>query len=239
MCVHVRGCVLLQPGPEGIHQARRPAHAHADMEPHQSLQIMLKRVSNLNQGRNESNVNYYKRCKALFEVFVWKWGDNFFPKKLANGTASADQEKTRQEFISRIFLAGADKSRYGAYQEELHNKFMMRKNNEYPMTLEDCLKALNGRKSAGGSGARSKASGHDEGTTASSFAQQGRRPDRRGCFICGDLDHKKVDCPQNRANQNQQQQHNQIVVDEDQDEEDEPARAPPRRRNRAPDIFRG
>jgi hypothetical protein len=73
------------------------------------MQLVLKHLTAINQGPNESMASYHWRFLAIAEVIEMQWGP-FLPTKLeaANGTT-----KVCASMLSMIFLARADKERYG------------------------------------------------------------------------------------------------------------------------------
>ena len=95
--------------------------------PYWTLQLVLKRLAAINQGPNESVANYHRRFLAITEVIEAQWGQ-FCPTKLADADGAA---KARESMLSMIFLAGADKERYGNLKMELNNSYLAEKDN-YP-----------------------------------------------------------------------------------------------------------
>ena len=122
--------------------------------------------------------NYYKRFNATTAVIEKQWGF-FFPDKLAarsvlpaeegqEATSSDDDKKeARDAILSMIFLAGADKKRFGKLTEELNNSYLAQKDN-YPRMLESMLTLLSHYQDHRGS---AKSVGGNEGSTETSFAQ--------------------------------------------------------------------
>ena len=90
-----------------------------------------------------------------------------------------------------IFLAGADKERFGNLKMELNNSYLAEKDN-YPRSLEATLKLLShyqdhtvGDHKGGGN--------NSEGTA---FAQKEKRKlSKVRCYGCKELGHYKRDCP--------------------------------------------
>jgi hypothetical protein len=72
--------------------------------PYWTMQLVLKRLTAINQGPAESVANYHRRFLAITEVIETQWGP-FFPTKLVAFSAT----KSRESMLSMIFLAGADK----------------------------------------------------------------------------------------------------------------------------------
>lgn len=127
-----------------------------------------------------------------------------YPKKLAASNNPDDKQKARDATLSMIFLAGADKKRYGTMIEELNNSYLSKKDN-YPTLIDDVLTLLSHYQDH-------KVGDHkvsDDTLRATSFAQYKRQLSRICCFGCGEKGHVKKDCPCRRQN------HNQMEDDDD------------------------
>jgi len=76
--------------------------------PYWTLQNVLRHLTVINQGPSESVSNYHKRFLATTKVVEAQWGQ-FYPVKLTTGAGSVDKKRARDNVLSMIFLAGADK----------------------------------------------------------------------------------------------------------------------------------
>jgi hypothetical protein len=110
----------------------------------------------------------------LFEtaakVLTGHWGE-FYPTKLVKNGLTKEQTKDR--FLARILLMGADKGRFGTLLDELQNNYIGG-TDRYPKTLEDTLRLLSkyqghGNKNPG------KTSDDNSEAMVTSFAQQGKQ----------------------------------------------------------------
>ena len=162
--------------------------------PYWTLQNVLRRLTAINQGPSESVSNYHKRFLATTEVVEAQWGQ-FYPLKLTTGAGSVDKKTARDNVLSMIFLAGADKKRYGVMLEELNNSYLAKKDN-YPTSVEDVVMLL------------SHYQGHQFGVRnvmddntglESSFAQLNRMSKLR-CYECNELGHVRSNCPKLKKN---------------------------------------
>ena len=157
--------------------------------PYWTMQLVLKRLTAINQGPNELVANYHRRFLAITEVIETQWGP-FFPTKLA----ASDATKSRESMLSMIFLAGADKERYGALKMELNNSYLATKDN-YPTSLDTTLQLLSHYQDHT-AGDRSGGDKNNEGT---SFAQKEKRKlSKVRCYKCNELGHYKTDFPLNQ-----------------------------------------
>lgn len=162
--------------------------------PYWTLQNVLRRLTAINQGPSESVSNYHKRFLATTEVVEAQWGQ-FYPLKLTTGAGSVDKKTARDNVLSMIFLAGADKKRYGVMLEELNNSYLAKKDN-YPTSVEDVVMLL------------SHYQGHQFGVRnvmddntglETSFAQLNRMSKLR-CYECNELGHVRSNCPKLKKN---------------------------------------
>jgi hypothetical protein len=89
-----------------------------------TLQIIMPRLLAINQGPRESiTTNYYRRFVSTTKVIEEQWG-KFYPEKLAVSTSDADKNIARDKYLSMIFLARADKARFGMLIEDLSNSYL-------------------------------------------------------------------------------------------------------------------
>ena len=92
----------------------------------------------INQGPSETVANYYRQTIANTKVMESQWG-KFHPTK--GLTDDDDKKKARDKLLAMIFLAGADKKRYGRLIEDLNNAYLAKKGN-YPESMESTLTLL-------------------------------------------------------------------------------------------------
>jgi hypothetical protein len=100
----------------------------------------MRRLLAINQGPRESVTNYYRQFVSTTEV-IEEQGGKFYPEKLAVSTSDADKNIARDKYLSMIFLAGADKARFGTLIEDLNNSYLAR-NDQYPVSLDGTLTLL-------------------------------------------------------------------------------------------------
>jgi len=162
--------------------------------PHWTLQNVLRRLTAINQEPSESVSNYHKRFLATTEVVEAQWGQ-FYPVKLTTGAGSVDKKTARDNVLSMIFLAGADKKRYGVMLKELSNSYLAKKDN-CPTSVEDVVLFL------------SHCQGHQFGVRnvmddntglETSFAQLNSMSKLR-CYECNELGHVRTKCPKLKKN---------------------------------------
>jgi hypothetical protein len=117
-----------------LRQLKQMAFASGGVQhPFWTLQIVLRRLLAINQGpRGESVTNYYRRFASTTEVIEEQWG-KFYPEKLTVSASDADKNIARDKYLSLIFLAGADKARFGTLIEDLNNSYLAG-NDQYPGT---------------------------------------------------------------------------------------------------------
>jgi len=163
-------------------------------QPYWTLQNVLRRLTAINQGPSESVSNYHKRFLDTTEVVEAQWGQ-FYPVKLTTGAGSVNKKMARDNVLSMIFLAGADKKRYGAMLEELNNSYLAKKDN-YPTSVEDVIMLL------------SHYQGHqfgvrnvmdDNAGLETSFAQLNRLS-KLCCYECNELGHVRTKCSKLKKN---------------------------------------
>ena len=155
--------------------------------PYWMVQLVLKCLAAINQGPNETVTNYHQRFLAITEVIEAQWGP-FLPTKLE---ATDGATKARESMLSMIFLAGADKERYGTLKMELNNSYLAAKDN-YPTSLDATLQLLSHYQDHT-VGDRSGSDNTNEGT---SFAQKEKRKlSKIRCHRCNEFGHYKKDCP--------------------------------------------
>jgi len=162
--------------------------------PHWTLQNVLRRLTAINQGPSELVSNYHKRFLATTEVVEAHWGQ-FYPVKLTTGAGSVDKKTARDNVLSMIFLAGADKKRYGVMLEELNNSYLAKKDN-YPTSIEDVVMLLSHCQGCQ-FGVHNMID--DKTGPETSFAQLNRMS-KLHCFECNKLGHVRSKCPKLKKN---------------------------------------
>jgi hypothetical protein len=154
-------------------------------EPFWTMQVLLRRMTAINQGPSESVANYYRRTNANIEVMESQW-DLFHPTMGLTG--DDNKKKARDKLLAMIFLAGADKKRYGRLIEDLNNSYLAKKDN-YPESMESTLTLLTHYQD----GSSGKTVDGNDGQQATSFAQ--KKLMKIKCYLCKKMGHYKKDCP--------------------------------------------
>jgi hypothetical protein len=108
--------------------------------PFWTLQIVMRRLLAINQGPREPVTNYYRRFVSTTEVIEEQRG-KFYLEKLAVSTSDADKTIARDKYLSMIFLAGADKARFGTLIENLNDSYLAG-NDQYSVPLDGTLTLL-------------------------------------------------------------------------------------------------
>lgn len=203
-------------------------------DPFWALQNALKLFVGVNQGKQESVDNYKKRFIAMTQVLEQQWG-KFCPTELAENGTEAAQKVATENFFCRVFLAGADRDRYGSLIDKYNNDYVSKKE-EYPATVEIVSTLLSNYQEHQRGGKRVdrvRVDDEHDGSRETSFVTQSRR--RRGtntsrrCWNCDELGHFASDCPQpRRGNSNMQADD---VSSEDYNENRTAGSAAGRRRN--------
>jgi hypothetical protein len=94
----------------------------------------------IDQGPRELVTNYHRQFLSTTEVIEEQWG-KFYPEKLAVSTSDADKNIARDKYLSIIFLARANKARFGTLIENLNNSYLAG-NDQYPVLLDGTLTLL-------------------------------------------------------------------------------------------------
>jgi hypothetical protein len=167
-----------------------------------ALQQAKKRVFLYVQDGQQSNAEYMENFLALVrvvETYGGTWGEEpglIRAKLQAANVADVDnpteaemataKAASREDFLGMMFLSGADGNRYWKLREELSNDYAKGANN-YPDTLDGMLRLLNNFK---GPKPPNAARGTRQGGEGVNFLQ-----DRKSCWHCGKVGHRKADCP--------------------------------------------
>ena len=147
----------------------------------------------INQGPDETITHYYKRFLATTSVIEAQWGD-FVPTHLFKSECKGNLTAARDSMLDMIFLAGADKRRFGKLHNDLNNSYLAKKDN-YPRSLDATLTLLSHFQDHRDAGGRTvKVTNVGEGGGEASFMQSGRRSTIK-CFLCKQPGHVKRDCP--------------------------------------------
>lgn len=186
-------------------------------EPMWALQTVTRRLAAINQGQTESLSHYYKRFKDIVEVVEAQWGE-YYPSKLVDNTVGDDKAKVRKKYLACVFLAGADKSRYGKVTEDLNNRYLSG-TNLYPASVEDALNLLANYQDHGSGGPRRGFRSDSEverDLRRTVYAQTGGRSSIR-CYRCGEVGHRRSECPQSTGSGSNRsgQQHNTVEEEEE------------------------
>lgn len=161
-----------------------------------------KRVHVCHQGPEESLAGYYKKFATTVEVLEDRWG-MYVPTKLVLDSGET-AEVVRKKFQACMFIAGADKKRYGKVADELNNQFLSGQDN-YPKNVEAAMNMLSHRMDSDNK--TKDKDDHDDdvsevsedGTHATSFSQtsSSSRKSKKHvtCNICGGKGHYATECP--------------------------------------------
>jgi hypothetical protein len=155
-------------------------------EPFWTIQVLLRLLTAINQpeGPNELVANYYRRTNANIKVMESQWG-MFYPTKGLTGDDNT--KKARDKLLAMIFLARADKKRYGRLLNDLNNAYLTKKDN-YPELIEMTLMLLTHYQD----GSNGKTVDRNNGQLATSFVQKKLNKIRR--YLCKKTGHNKEDC---------------------------------------------
>jgi hypothetical protein len=105
-------------------QLKQMAFASGGVQhPSWTLQIVMRRLLAINQGPREWVTNYYRRFVSTTKVIEEQWG-KFYPEKVGVSASDRDKNIARDKYLSMIFLAGADKARFGTLIEDLNNSYL-------------------------------------------------------------------------------------------------------------------
>ena len=198
-----------------LRQLKQMAFASGGVQhPFWTLQIVMRRLLAINQGPRESVTNYYRRFVSTTEVIEEQWG-KFYPEKLAVSTSDADKNIARDKYLSMIFLAGADKARFGTLIENLNNSYLAG-NDQYPVSLDGTLTLLSHYQDHRGG----EHMDDDKNVSReTSFAQRKPRKEQQlariRCWNCNEYGHYQSDCPQKKKMHGTQMSE----VEEDENEE--------------------
>jgi hypothetical protein len=131
------------------------------------------------------------------EVIEEQWG-KLYPEKLAVSASDADKNIARDKYLSLIFLAGADRARFGMLIEDLNNSYLAG-SDKYAVPSYGTLTLL------------SHYQGHQGGehtdndknvSRETSFSQRKPRKAQQlaliRCWNCNEYGHYQSDCSQKK-----------------------------------------
>ena len=167
------------------------AHSAESNEPYWLLQAEMCRLMAISQGAEESVDHYYKRFKNLVKAVEAQWGP-LHPIKLGDSRLE-DRATSREYFLVRLFLSGADKRRFGILIKDLRKQYLAKTDN-YPESFETTKNWLLSYQ-ANCSGGSQHGSGNNQRAYETSFLEKGKTSSRVKCFNCKQPGHVNKDCP--------------------------------------------
>ena len=81
----------------------------------------VRKVLTMRQQDNEPLAEYYKRFTSCVDVAESQWGT---PVGTAAATNETDERRSRDEFITCVFLVGVDTKKYGRLKTKLNNAYV-------------------------------------------------------------------------------------------------------------------
>ena len=184
----------------------------AVVHPYWAAKTTLKRMVNISQGPRESNNHYGERVLAQSDVLTETVGSILPDKLVASNAMSKTKDKAREQFLVMIMLDGADKVRYGALLQEMHNSYIA-KIDKYPKTIEETVNLLTNYQT-GSKPEKGKES--DKKELEHSFGQfKGKKPPGTNksdeerhfkCGNCGKYGHYTDQCNKPAGSQHNQSQ---------------------------------
>ena len=157
-----------------------------------NLYKAMRQLFSIHMGTKETVPNYHKRFEALFKVTEAQFG-LLCPHEMCENQQAATRKTARDQLMAMIFLAGADKIRYGTLLDDLDNAYLAKTDN-YPKTLDTALSLLSNYVDR--NGATNNNSNRTQLET--SFAQTGRRRynqrDNIVCWNCQQRGHTQAEC---------------------------------------------
>ena len=146
-----------------------------------TLQQSMRKLLTMRQQENEGLPSFYKRFINEVDVTETQWG-TLVPTKIGNDT------KTRNKFLTCVFIAGVDAKRYDKVIKDLNNSYLTGVNH-YPSTVETALTMLSHFQQD-----KEPRSGKNEDRDSMGFSQS--RLENITCYNCGKKGHYKSDCPE-------------------------------------------
>ena len=172
---------------------------------------------NLKQGEKESVVSYSNRFKQARESFELHFGGKHVPPSMAKQkdgqSAIAAKKEAYEAMFANMYIAGADKSRYGSLQDELPKQLQLG-NDQYPKTISDAIDIIRVRKPDNPTPKKNKKNGNDKKDDEEKDEDNKSESDKKEedenfqlsfaqvkefegkCYCCGSADHKSNECPQ-------------------------------------------
>jgi hypothetical protein len=145
----------------------------------------VRRVHAMRQQDNEPLAEHYKRFTSCVDVAESQWG-TLVPTAAA--TNETNEKRSRDKFITCVFLAGVDTKKYGRLKTELNNAYVGEQNN-YPKTVESAVTMLSHYMNGKGVHMTDEDKGQ---TNQKSFMQKHKNVT---CYKCGKKGHYANKCP--------------------------------------------
>jgi hypothetical protein len=145
---------------------------------------IVRKVLTMRQQDNKPLAEYYKRFTSCVDVAKSRWG-TLVPAAAA--TNETDEKRSRDKFITCVFLAGVDTKKYGILNSELNNAYVAGQNN-YPKTVESAVIMLSHYMNDKGVHATDEDKGQ---ATLASFMQKHKNVT---CYKCGKKGHYANKC---------------------------------------------
>ena len=185
----------------------------------------MRNLVNLRQREDETTIDYTKRFKAAWDVFLSHVGKEIFFPRVVEGNKDYDDEVTknlastsqavrdsaeklleaykkecRDEFVSYLYLDNCDRSKYNHMIAGLESQHSLG-NDQYPKTLVDAQSVLQNTP-IDKEYKQKKKKKHDQKPEAKSQNNESEDTPKlsfaqlkQSCWCCGASNHKLGDCP--------------------------------------------